>query len=123
MAMRKLKLMSVMVLLAGGMLAQDAPPVPAAGMGRLYWSSVAFSAAGNGFDAATSWGRPELNPMMRSRDGRFGYRAAGLKVGYLAGTIIMQTRYLKRHKRAITIANFAAGGLWFAVGVSNLARR
>jgi hypothetical protein len=90
---------------------------------NLYWKSVAFSAAGTGFDVVTSWNRLELNPIMRGKDGRFGTKAVSLKVGALIGTVFIQKKFFRRHHRLMTIVNFSSGSLWFVYGGLNLVRR
>lgn len=50
-------------------------------------------------DAATSWGRVELNPMLRSADGRFGARGLGLKLGLFGAVELVKWRLAKRYPR------------------------
>ncbi len=112
----------VLALSSVNVLAQDRPAAPKSGSSKLYWTSVVFSAAGTAFDTGTSWGRLELNPIMRSRDGRFGARAVGLKVVVPVGIVVVQRRFFKRHQKAMAVANLAAGSLWFVVGGVTVAR-
>lgn len=50
-------------------------------------------------DAASSWGRVELNPVLRSSDGRFGARGLAIKGTFAIGVEIIKWRLAKRHPR------------------------
>lgn len=50
-------------------------------------------------DAATSWGRVELHPMLRSADGRFGARGLALKFGIFGAVELAKWRLAKRYPR------------------------
>jgi len=86
----------------------------------LYWASVAVLTAANVADVHSSWGKFEVNPLLRSADGRFGVRGAVVKSGISAGTLTVQALVLRRWphaRKAASIANFVAAGVvcWVAV--------
>lgn len=47
---------------------------------KWWWLSVAALGAATAADVRTSWGRPELNPMLSGPDGRFGARGVAVKL-------------------------------------------
>lgn len=70
-------------------------------------------------DAASSWGRAEMNPVLGPR---FGPRGAAIKAGIFAGTAIAQVR-TPRHRKAWTVVNFIAAGAIGAVTIRNVRTR
>lgn len=85
-----------------------------------FWSTVAVIGA-SVFDAQTSVGRVELNPILADR-GRFTSRSYGIKLGLTGGWIIGQELYRVRHpesRKSFTVTNFILAGTWTSVGVRN----
>ncbi len=89
-----------------------------------WWISAAVLAAASAFDAGSSWGKPEMNPLLRSADGRFGGRGFAIKMSITGGIAVMQHLVLKRQPRtdkAFIVANSAMAGAFTAAAVRNLA--
>jgi hypothetical protein len=91
--------------------------------------SLAAQAAGTGFDAWTSWDRPERNTLLAD-GGRFTAASAIRKAGLLAGVAVVEVLVVKkwgnRHPwiaHACRIGNFTTAGVLFSAGVRNLGTR
>jgi hypothetical protein len=84
-------------------------------------SCVALIAA-TSFDAASSWGKYEGNPLLRSSDGRFGAKGLMIKSAVAGGSLAPQILLRKRRKmeRVLTIANFVQAGWYMGVGIHNI---
>ena len=90
-----------------------------AALSRSWKISVAAMAAATAADAATSYGRPELNPVLGQQ---FGGRGIAIKAGVLFGTVWAEHRLLRKHPRfakPFTIFNFAIAGTHGSVAVVN----
>jgi hypothetical protein len=139
--MRKLQLVLLVLASAasGGLLrAQDSlgqlRPVPPRMSGETTnWRglaiSVAAQGAASGFDAWTSWNRPERNGFLAS-GGRFDASSAYKKAGMLAGVTVLEIlvvkKWGKRHpwiERACRVANFTSAGMLASAGVHNIRNR
>ena len=87
--------------------------------------SIAAFAAANAFDLHSSHGKMELNPLLRSSDGRFSTgRAAAMKGGIGAGFIALQGWMIHKSPKKnlykhFTFANGAAAGGLGALAVRN----
>jgi hypothetical protein len=93
---------------------------------RKAWiGSVAAFAVANVFDLHSSHGKMELNPLLRSSDGRFSVaRASAVKGGIGAGFIALQGWLIhrnpeKNYYKHFTIANSAAAAGLGALAVRN----
>jgi hypothetical protein len=97
------------------------------------WRSLAISiaahGAASGFDAWTSWQRPERNAIL-SDGSRFAAGSAYTKAGLFAGVSVLELVVVKKWgkrrpwlARACQIANFTTSGMLFSAGISNLQRR
>ncbi|MBA4182105.1 MAG: hypothetical protein C0506_16080 [Anaerolinea sp.] len=100
------------------------PKVSATPQSKLYSISVAALIGANAADLASSWGRPELNPLLTpgSSGGRFGWQAATIKLGLAGGSLLFQRYVLRRRpelQRGFAISNFIAAGAMSAVAVRN----
>ena len=91
--------------------------------------SIAAHGAGSGFDAWTSWQRPERNALLAD-GGRFGMGSVYTKAGIFGGVSVLELVVVKkwghRHPwlmRACQVANFTTSGMLVSAGVSNLKRR
>lgn len=114
-------------LVLGLALALGAPGAQGGAWARRLWraSQVAVVAASAG-DAASSWGRRELNPMLAGGSGRFGARGLGIKLGILGGAQVAQELLVRRATRAAAPAaavNFGVTGLLGCATVHNLRGR
>lgn len=88
---------------------------------RLWKWSVVALIAGTSVDAASSMNRPEANPLLRSANGQFGYRALLLKAALASGTIafeIHSTRGAHGYKR-FAILNFVQAGAFGGIALRN----
>ncbi len=63
-------------------------------------------------DIFTSYGRQELNPLVRSQNGKFGVRGTCIK-GVLTGSLLTaeQLPYFKKHKKFTTYLNFSLASI------------
>jgi hypothetical protein len=89
----------------------------------LFRASQAALVASGAFAISTSWGGGESNPIMRSRDGRFGTRglalSIGIRGGWLAGSEIAM-RKRPSLQRAVTWTNLGMAGIGCIDGGRNL---
>lgn len=89
---------------------------------RLWMASSIALIAATSADMASSWGRYEANPMLRSADGRFGARGVSIKLA-ITGAMIVPQMFIMRQspgaQRLFTIANFAQAGLYTSVAIRN----
>lgn len=65
--------------------------------------SLAPVIASQALDAASSYGMRELNPMLAGPDGRFGSRAAGIKLGATAGLVGIEYLIVRKYPRATRV--------------------
>jgi hypothetical protein len=92
----------------------------------LYRSSIVALTVANAVDIQSSWGGRELNPMLRSADGRFGARGAGIKVGMLAGMVTTEYFLVRKHPQAELAAgtvNLAMAAMMSRIAANNYAIR
>jgi len=81
---------------------------------RIWQASISAVLGGAAADAATSWGKYETNPALRSGGLAFGGRALGLKCGITAGLLAPQLLLVRHHPqaaKAAAIINFSAAGV------------
>jgi hypothetical protein len=91
---------------------------------RKFWlASVAALAGASVLDAHSSWGKRELNPLLRGSDGRFGARGLAIKSSLTGGCVLLQWLLLRRdgegEKAAAVINSAIAAGLT-AAAIRNL---
>lgn len=92
------------------------------GLGKLWWSSVVAVVAGSALDAHSSWGRQELNPVLRGANGEFGMKAVAIKAAIAGGVVGAQYLMLRKNPGAAkhaAIANFAMAGVFGGVAYYN----
>jgi len=85
-----------------------------------HWSLVAL-ALSNGFDAASSVGARETNPVLGA--GTFGLRAAGIKSSLIISSLVWQYWIVRRHPsaaRSVSFANLAVSAGIAGVAFNNL---
>lgn len=90
---------------------------------RLYTISLLTLTAIQIADVASSYGRPEANPILANSAGRFGGRALALKAGMVGGLEFSQLFMLRRHPeraKRMAIVNFVVSGLLTGVVVHNV---
>ena len=94
-------------------------------LGRLWKASLLALAAGTAVDAASSWNRPEANPILRNTTGQFGAQGVGIKIA-LAGSVAVAQYFLARKgpqgERAAIVMNFTTAGVFSAATVHNLSQ-
>lgn len=88
-----------------------------------YWGSVAFLIAGHVADHQSSVGRYELNPLLRNSVGMYdSNRGALLKLGVVAGVVVVQRLVIRKHPQVqkwATVANLAGGAVSFGIAARN----
>ena len=91
-----------------------------------YSASVVVFVVGNVLDVHSSWHKLEGNPLAPTDSrGRLSWEGAALKVGVVAGTLIVQRLIFHKRprrkivKRVATIANFSVGAFLTTVAVRN----
>jgi hypothetical protein len=115
-------------------LAQPAPPdaeantaaVPVNKSGetlnKVWAASVAAFLGGTAADAASSWGKSETNPLLRSANGAFGMKGLMVKGG-LAGAVVAPEILMRNDPEArkkFAIVNFVAAGVFSAAVLHNI---
>jgi hypothetical protein len=96
--------------------------IPRRHTSRLWAASCMALIAATSVDMASSWGRNEANPMLRSGDGRFGAKGASIKLAMAGAMIAPQFLVMRRapaSQRLFTIANFLQAGLYTGVAIRN----
>lgn len=88
-----------------------------------YRASVAAVSACASLDAASSWGRVELNPVLAGRDQRFGGRGIAIKAGITGAWLGAQWLTRRRDRRAWTVGNVAIAASWCGAAGWNWASR
>jgi hypothetical protein len=83
--------------------------------------SIATMLAASAFDAASSLGKSEQNPLLRSSDGTFGTKGVALKFGLVGASLVPQIIFRNRKdlRRLFTIVNFGDTAMFTAIGVHN----
>ncbi len=112
-----------------GEIRQLAPQPDQQAWWRGLGASLAVQAAATGFDAWTSWQRPERNALL-ANGGRFTAQSAAKKAGLLAGVAVIEVLVVKKWgnkhpwlARACRIGNVTSAGMLFTAGVRNLGTR
>jgi len=81
--------------------------------------STAALIASHALDSASSWGRPEANPLM----GRtFGPRGLGVKVAAVGGLVLVEHRTIRRYpgaRRRFAVFNLVCTAAVSAVAIRN----
>lgn len=89
---------------------------------RVYKWSAAAMVAGSALDAASSWGRPEANPVLAGgRAQRFGGRGLAIKAGSVVGVLLVQRllRQAGADPKPLAITNFVAGAVFTGAAAYN----
>jgi len=91
-------------------------------MATIWKISIASMLAASAWDAASSMGKVERNPLLASSDGTFGAKGIGVKFG-LAGLSLAPQLLLRNHKelrKVFAIANFVDAGIFAGVAAHNM---
>jgi hypothetical protein len=104
-------------------LQKERPPErPVARAPRLWKASLAALAVAAVADVVTSYGKRELNPALRSPDGRFGRRGLAIK-SLVTGSALAGQWFLVRRApesgRYAAVANFGIAGVFSMAAVHN----
>ena len=91
-------------------------------MDRIWVGSMVTMLAATSFDAGSSWGKREGNPLLASSNGTFGAKGLSIKMSLAAAVIVPEVllRHHKDMKSKFAIANFAEAGLFTGVAIHNL---
>lgn len=92
------------------------------GPGKLWWGSVAAVIAASSVDAHSSWGRQELNPVLRDSNGRFAVKGVALKAAIAGGVVAAQWFMMRRNPKAAkyaAVTNFGMASLFGYVAIHN----
>lgn len=91
-----------------------------------WWKLSAFcTAAAFAADTHSSWGRMEMNPLLRSSNGQFGLQGMSVKALIAGGAIGAQYALLRKHPKAEKygiVTNFILAGFVGTAAVSNYAK-
>ncbi|MBK7928347.1 MAG: hypothetical protein IPJ98_12890 [Bryobacterales bacterium] len=102
------------------------PQRPLAPPTRLWKASLAALAIATAADLATSLGKRELNPALRSADGRFGARGVAIKSLVTGSSLAGQWFLVRRSPQAApyaAVANFGMAGVFSAAALHNSRNR
>ena len=86
--------------------------------------SLAPLVAAHSLDVASSWGYVETNPLLAGPDGRFGMQSAGIKLGIVAGAVLVEYLLLRRHPKMaklFTRANYFNATITGGIAARNYA--
>ncbi len=93
-------------------------PVSGAPWAKLRQMSEAVLIAASATDVASSWGRPEANPLLAS-NGRFGARGLVIKASWLAAVLVADRTLLKHRSKTAVGLNTATSAAYFAIAARN----
>lgn len=79
------------------------------GWWKRHLGDTAIHLGATSLDAASSWGRIELNPLLRSADGRFGARGVGIKLAIFGGVEFAKWSLLRKGHRGRWVRSLSLG--------------
>lgn len=84
--------------------------------------SIATALAASAFDAASSMGKSEQNPLLQSSNGTFGAKGIAVKFSLMGASLVPQLILRKRTdlRKIFTIINFGDTAMFATIGVHNL---
>jgi hypothetical protein len=106
----------------GGEVTPGDAPSPRASLPLSWKLSLAPLLASQGLDAASSYGKRELNPLLATPQGQFGISSVVVKAGVTAGMIGVEYLIVKAHPAAarfFTKINWVAAGATSGVAAHN----
>jgi hypothetical protein len=89
---------------------------------KLWWASVAAVVVASALDARSSWGKPELNPLLAGSGGQFGTRSLAVKSALTGGSLTAMWLILRRHpglEKPAAAVNTALAASFVAATVHN----
>ena len=101
------------------------PPVASAAekpWHKIWRVSQAMLVASNAADIASSWGKSEANPMIRTSQS-FSYGSMGIKLGLVAGSLAAQHYLVRTHPDRIpyvVVANFGTAAVMSVTAAHNM---
>lgn len=102
-------------------------PHPTVPPGRAFYRwSVAILAASGAADVASSWRRPEANPVLAGPGSTFGVGSVAIKLGLVGSSFLLQRLVLRHHPdlyRQVAWMNFGIAGAQAAVVRHNMSLR
>jgi hypothetical protein len=114
---------TLFLLLLAGLILPDSSAAERPSRWHAMWrASQALLAASDAADIASSWGKNEANPLVRSGQ-RFSYGSAAIKLGALAGGLAAQhyiARKYPEEKSLMASVNLAAAGALGVVAARNM---
>ena len=99
----------------------DAPVASTPHVSKLWVASSMLLLAATSLDAASSWGKYEENPFLRSNDGRFGAKGVSIKLS-LSGAMLLPQFLFRKNRTAtklFTLSNFAEAGVYAGIAARN----
>jgi hypothetical protein len=122
-AARPVQLSPTGELPSGSLLPSRKPRFQDGARAATVWKiSIATMLGATAWDAASSMGKQEANPLLRSSNGTFGGKGIAIKAGLaglsLAPQIIFRDR--KDLRKLFTIANFVNTGIFVGVATHNM---
>ncbi len=78
---------------------------------KIWWVTVAAVVGATLLDARSSWGKPELNPLLRGPNARFGGTGLAVKIGAVGGSCTLQWLALRKHPELASRFSGINGGL------------
>lgn len=90
-----------------------------AGWWRAHLADSGVHLGATSLDMASSWGRPELNPLLRSADGRFGGKGLAAKLAVFGGVEVIKWRLARRHGKFARALSLGPAGAYAAVAARN----
>lgn len=100
-------------------------PAPHDRSAMIWKISIATMLAASAFDAASSMGKNEQNPLLRSSDGTFGSKGIAVKFSLMGAAVVPQIIFRNRKdlRKIFTIINVGDTALFTTIGVHNLGVR
>lgn len=88
-----------------------------------WWKVSAVTYAGAmTADAASSWNKREMNPLLQDRSGRFNARGVSIKAGITVGVLVGEWLILRKwpkFRKTVIVTNFGLSGAMTGVAIYN----
>lgn len=99
------------LVICGGLKAEELIKIPPINWDKQWKISTIALVAGTTSDAVTSYGMYELNPVLKSQDGKFENKALSIKYALAGATILMEYK-MKNHRKICTILNYGSTAMF-----------
>mgnify|MGYP000005847939 CR=1 FL=1 len=89
---------------------------------RFWRVSVALLSAATAADVHSSWGKHELNPLLRNGGNRFGAQGLAVKAGVTGGAVLAQALLFRRKPaslRGAAVGNIIVAGALTGIAIRN----